>query len=48
MVSSGSPARLRERADAQVGLTVLAHNLRTLEKLRIKREEQRKAEKMAQ
>lgn len=26
-----------ERADAQVGLTVLAHNLRTLEKLRVKR-----------
>ena len=40
--------RTRERADAQVGLTVLAHNLITLEKLRTKREEQRKAEEMAQ
>jgi hypothetical protein len=29
-----------ERADAQVGLTVLAHNLQTLEKLRIKKERQ--------
>jgi transposase len=29
-----------ERADAQVGLSVLAHNLRTLDKLRIKRTEQ--------
>jgi transposase len=29
-----------ERADAQVGLTVLAHNLLTLEKLRIKQEQQ--------
>lgn len=29
--------RTPERADAQVGLTVLAHNLRTLEKLRISR-----------
>jgi hypothetical protein len=26
-----------ERADAQVGLTVLAHNLRTLDKLRTRR-----------
>jgi Transposase DDE domain len=40
--------RTRERADAQVGLTVLAHNLNTLEKLRTKREEQRKAGEMAQ
>ena len=31
-----------ERADAQVGLTVLAHNLRTLVKLRIRRNEQMK------
>ena len=31
-----------ERADAQVGLTVLAHNLRTLDKLRIRRSEQLK------
>jgi transposase len=29
-----------ERADAQVGLTMLAHNLRTLAKLRIRRSEQ--------
>ena len=29
-----------ERADAQVGLAVLAHNLQTLEKLRIKKEQQ--------
>ena len=29
-----------KRADAQVGLTVLAHNLQTLEKLRIKKERQ--------
>ena len=28
------------RVDAQVGLTVLAHNLQTLEKLRIKQERQ--------
>ena len=34
--SGRSPAR----ADAQVGLTVLAHNLRTLEKLRIQRSQQ--------
>jgi transposase len=40
--------RTRERADAQVGLTVLAHNLTTLEKLRTKREEQRMAGEMAQ
>jgi hypothetical protein len=30
--------RTPERADAQVGLTVLAHNLRTLEKLRTNRQ----------
>jgi hypothetical protein len=29
-----------ERADAQVGLTMLAHNLQTLEKLRIKKQRQ--------
>ena len=32
--------RTPERADAQVGLAVLAHNLQTLEKLRIKQERQ--------
>jgi hypothetical protein len=32
--------RTPERADAQVGLTVLAHNLQTLEKLRRRSEEQ--------
>ena len=32
--------RTPERADAQVGLAVLAHNLQTLEKLRIKQEQQ--------
>jgi Transposase DDE domain len=36
-----------ERADTQVGLTVLAHNLQTLEKLRIKRERQSDAGKTA-
>jgi transposase len=37
-----------ERADAQVGLIVLAHNLRTLDKLRIRRSEQLKnTEKIA-
>lgn len=32
-----------ERADAQLGLTVLVHNLRTLDKLRMKRKEQQNA-----
>jgi transposase len=37
-----------ERADAQVGLAILAHNLRTLDKLRIKRaEQQENSEKLA-
>lgn len=37
-----------ERADAQVGLTILAHNLRTLAKLRVKtREQTRKPRKLA-
>lgn len=40
--------RTQERADAQVGLTMLAHNLRTLDKLRMrKREEQENAGKLA-
>jgi transposase len=36
-----------ERADAQVGLVVLAHNLRTLEKLRMKREQRPSPGEMA-
>ena len=36
-----------ERADAQVGLTVLAHNLRTLDKLRMKREQRPSPGEMA-
>jgi transposase len=39
--------RTPERADAQVGLTVLAHNLRTLEKLRMKREQRPSPGEMA-
>jgi transposase len=40
--------RTPERADAQVGLTVLAHNLQTLAKLRIRSEQrQQNTEKMA-
>ncbi len=39
--------RSPERADAQVALAVLAHNLQTLEKLRIRRERQPDTEKTA-
>ena len=43
----GFSGRTPERADAQVGLAALAHNLQTHEKLRIEQEPERDAGKTA-